>query len=120
MSQAVLLQDSPFARTAGQVATPQSPAANRPLLMIAAHDILERETRIDLLFWHAGNDRITVLDALLIDDPYPQAVARKSRRDSIRSGIDIVRYQRVHHNAAAGSQAGTDGVAGFDVKFIVE
>src|ERR1700739_662878 len=26
-------------------------------------------------------------------------LARKSRRDAIRSGIDIVRYQRVHHNA---------------------
>src|SRR5437879_7557493 len=88
--------------------------------MIITHHIIEHGTRIQLLFRQACDDRISIFDTLLIDDPYPHAVAGKSRRDSIRYGIDIVRYQDIHHDAAAGCQAGADGIAGLDTEVIVE
>src|SRR5713101_6109598 len=60
--------------------------------MAATDDVIQRGTRVQLPFRHAGEDRIAVLDARLIDDPCKQVVAGKSRRDLVGAGIDIVTF----------------------------
>ena len=82
------------------------------------HHLGERRTRVQLLFRHACNDRISILDALLVDDPRSQPVAGKPRGDAIGYRVDVVRDQHVHDDAAAGRQPRADGVAGLDVEFI--
>ena len=66
------------------------------------------------------NDRISILDALFVDDPGSQPVAGKPRGDAIGYRVDVVRDQHVHDDAPAGRQPRTDGVAGLDVEFVVK
>ena len=84
------------------------------------HHLGERRTRVQLLFRHACNDRISILDALFVDDPRSQPVAGKPRGDAIGYRVDVVWDQYVHDDAASGRQPRADGVAGLDVEFIVK
>ncbi|HEY3148680.1 MAG TPA: hypothetical protein VGJ75_20130, partial [Dongiaceae bacterium] len=103
-----------------EVATAQPASPDRPSLEAVLHHLGERRTCVQLLFRHACNDRISILDALLVDDPRSQPVAGKPRGDAIGDRVDIVSDQHVHDDAAAGRQPRADGVAGLDVEFIVK
>src|SRR5882672_1915469 len=98
----------------------QPAAPDRPFFEVAMQRIMERRTRVELLFRQACDHRIAVFDTLLIDDPYPQAVTGKSRGNSIGYGIDVVQNSHIHHDAAARRQPRTQGVAGLVIEFIVE
>src|SRR6267142_5888182 len=98
----------------------QSAAPDRPFFEVAMQRIMERRTRVELLFGQACDHRIAVFDTLLIDDPYPQAVTGKSRGNSIGYGIDVVQNSHIHHDAAARRQPRTQGVAGLVIEFIIE
>ncbi|WP_275189988.1 hypothetical protein [Bradyrhizobium sp. CSA112] len=103
-----------------EVATAQSASPDRPSLEAVLHHLGKRRTCVQLFFRHACYDRISILDALLVDDPSSQPVAGKPSGDAIGYRVDVVRDQHVHDDAAARRQPGADGVARLDVEFIIK
>ena len=77
-------------------------------------------TRVQLFFRDACYDRISILDALLVDEPRSQPVAGKPRGDAVGNRVDVVGGQHVHDDAAVWRQPCADGVAGFDVEFPIK
>jgi hypothetical protein len=60
--------------------------------MTVAHRAIECRPRTQRFLGHAGNNRITVFDALLIDDPCPQFFTGKPSGDSVRRRINVVSH----------------------------